>query len=125
MILQYKIYLKGERDPIVCSEKAALTVQKLFTDEHVLMSKPITVSRFTFTKDAIRRVFVEKDRDENNIGEQTHWIIYNPKCDTVWKKSYVTYEEAKAELDFQEMSMPPGHSHSWQIEKCVANPSFH
>ena len=118
MILQSKIYLKGEREPIQCSEKAALSVQKLFLDNYTPASRPITIGRYSFTKDAIRRIEVEKDKDENEAAK-VYWIIYNPRRNTIWKSSYPTYEAAKAELDFQEMGMPKGYTHGWQIEKRV------
>jgi len=104
MILQSKIYLKGEREPIHCSEKAALSVQKLFLDTYTPSSRPITIGRYSLTKDAIRRIEVEKDKDENEAAK-CYWIIYNSKRNTVWKGSHATYETAKAELDFQETGM--------------------
>jgi hypothetical protein len=114
MILQSKIYLKGEREPIHCSEKAALSVQKLFLDNYTPLSRPITIGRYSFTKDAIRRIEVEKDENE---AAKCYWIIYNPQRNTVWKGSHTTYEAAKAELDFQETGMPEGYKHGWMIEK--------
>lgn len=54
MIPQSKIYLKGEREPITCSEKAALSVQKLFFNNYTPSSRPITIGRYCFTKDASR-----------------------------------------------------------------------
>ena len=116
MILQSKIYLKGDREPVHCSEKAALSVQKLFLDNYTPASRPITIGRYSFTKDAIRRIEVEKDQDENEAAK-CHWIIFNPMRNTVWKTSYPTYDAAKAELDFQETSMPAGYTHEWVIQK--------
>lgn len=46
-------------------------------------------------------------------SSKRHWIIYHPKRNIIWKQSFKTFEEARAELDFQ--SMGNGGENGWKI----------
>lgn len=120
MFLKSKIYLKGERDPLICSERSALGVQQIFMDAYAPMSKQITVGRHTFTKDAIRRIYVEKDQDKNSEPVHVYWVIYDPFKNRIWKGIFKTEEAAQAELDMQELQLN-GKPHPWRVEKRITS----
>lgn len=54
--------------------------------------------------------------EENNVYK-SHWIIINHKRNKIWKQPFLTYEGAKAELDYQVSRLRTGQKHNWEIEK--------
>ena len=53
--------------------------------------------------------------EEINI-HKSHWIIINNKRNSIWKQPFMSYEGAKAELDYQ-VSKLKNKVNNWVIEK--------
>lgn len=111
-----KVFIKGDREGITCSEKTAKEIEFVLKSIYSASDTPLTIKGQTFTKSEIRKIEVRKDFNPDEYN--SHWIIFSKKRNFIWKQPYKTFEEAKAELDYQQMSLPEGMNKSdWAIIK--------
>ncbi len=72
---------------------------------------------------------VEKKNRVYSVGRYwpygTYWIIVNWKRNSIWKQTYITYEEAQKEFDLQILRLKPGQTHNFVIEVRIPNESYH
>lgn len=56
-------------------------------------------------------------QNSKELVNKNHWIIVNAKRGTIWKKPFLSYEEARRELNYQLSIMKENEgSVDWKIE---------
>lgn len=117
MSFESKIYLKGQREPLLASESQAKKVQELFIDNNVSGMQTIAVGRSAFLKENIKAVQIEADSPDGPNQRKPHYIIRHRKKNVIWKEPFWTRAAAEAELTFQRIGFTAGTKDNWQIEQ--------
>lgn len=66
---------------------------------------------------------LHNEKTEKRDADKPHWIIVNRKRESIWKQAYYSYDEAKAEFNFQVAALRPGYKHGFEIETIFPNGS--
>ena len=113
-----KVYLKKQDDPIIISEAGAESIKKVFLDTSISYDQPLNAGKVSFFKSEIRRVEVNPD-DDKKISKKPFWIIYSPSRNTIWEKTYTSFQDAHQELLFQQGSLTEAEkaNSDWRVEQ--------
>lgn len=105
-----KIFLKGEKEPLVVNEKTARQVNEIFNNSAVEQDRKINLGSISFLKSNIKMVVVKRDTDETKHNEKRKgYILFNTDTRSVYmgdRQSAIfdTYDQAKNELDFMQLN---------------------
>lgn len=99
MAFNSKIYLRGEHEPIFCSEAIANQAKRMLEDASIPPTQVVSMLGRTFHKEIIRRVDVMSDSGQQ--AARPHWVIRNTVNGDIWKDVFTSYQEAEVELKFQ------------------------
>lgn len=113
-----KIYIKGEKEPYIVSEKVAIQIDKAFKDPNISGLTVLSGHNHSFLKETIKRVVILGDREVSETDDERsiHYVIFNPKKNAIWQGIYPTFEAAKAEYDLQVLGNN-GKTNGWIIKK--------
>ncbi len=117
MTYNSEIFLKGKKEPMIVSQEQAKKIQVVFLDNSIPPEQPLSVAGLSFTKDSIRLVNVRNDGDDTSYDHKPYWVIYSPSRRSIWSKTFESYDDAKKELDYQQVSLSSDNIHDWVIEK--------
>ena len=56
-------------------------------------------------------------RKQETVRPLNHWIIINNKRHSIWKQPYLSFDEARRELDYQVSQLSPNQKHNFIIER--------
>lgn len=120
MAFNSKIFIKGQKEPIIVSFNSAKVVQERVSNQSVSKEDWIKIGNEVFTKGSIGRVSAIPDTSDSR-EKKAIWLIVDITRNRIWQNPYQTYVEAKNEYDLQIMGLPEEKKllaeKYWQIEQ--------
>lgn len=92
------ITLKSQKEPIIVDRATAEKIKQVWFDEKVPMSNQLEIGELSCLKSEIKQINLSAMAE---IKREDHWVIQSFKRNSIWKQTFSTYEEAKAEYDYQ------------------------
>ncbi len=107
------VYLKGIKEPLEVTSEQAKKLTDIFFNDSISGSFVINMNDNSFRKSEIRYI---RKASEKSTGTKEHWIIINVKRPSIWKQPYFSFQEAKAEFDYQVSLLHQNQKHNFVIE---------